>query len=141
MGLSPDELKDLLNEAAEASGVTNEHWADSGYPPTDVVDWRKKSDHHNHGEEGHIGYRCGQCAREATDTIEITLDTVDYWQAKQLDWQEECDRIQVDFDERSAAHWPEHKAVNCQECPKTIPMPVKPNPPIERALKQIQSES
>lgn len=109
---------------------------DHKYPPLAVVDWQKKSDDHNHGEIGHLGFRCGQCARDGPNMMAVQPSTADYWQDRQLMWQEECDTIQVRFDEAVAAHFPEHKAMNCDTCPETQTMPPKPNPPIERALKQ-----
>lgn len=108
----------------------------NAYPPAQVVDWGKKSDAHNHGELGHIGYRCGLCALESGRSISLNTHGVDHWQDKQLAWQEECDTIQVHFDETVAAHFPDHKAVNCQTCPETTQMPPKPLPPVERSLNK-----
>lgn len=104
------------------------------YPPAEIVDWEKKSDAHNHGEIGHIGYRCGQCAQISGKTVGITKNTIDYWQTKQIEWQEECDYLQVQFDQEMSDHLPVHLPQNCQTCPSATPMPPKPLPPIERAL-------
>jgi len=107
--------------------------------PVEIWDFQKKSDGLAHGEEGHNGWRCGQCAQEGKgNVVQVTEHAVDYWQTKQLDWQEQCDMIQVRFDEEVAAHFPDHRAVGCRTCPMTQPMPEKPNPPYERALEKTE---
>lgn len=89
-----------------------------------------------HGVEGHIGYKCGQCAREAPVVIQLADSGGEYWQNLQLLWQEECDVLQNSFDADVAAHFPNHKPIGCTECPTPFAMPVKPNPPSERAVRQ-----
>jgi len=89
-----------------------------------------------HSTKGHIGYRCGGCALVSEIQIRIASDGGEYWQNKQLLWQEECDELQNQFDKDVASHWPEHKAIGCEDCPKVYEMPPKPMPPFERALRQ-----
>lgn len=114
----------------------NSVYSNSKYAPAAEVDWQKKSDSHNHGEIGHIGYRCGQCAQESAHSVGITENSVDYWQTKQLEWQEECDGIMAKFQQDVQDHFPDHLPVNCQGCPTQDTLPPKPMPAIERALKQ-----
>jgi len=90
-----------------------------------------------HGSDGvHSGYRCYQCAQQSGSSILLASDSGEYWQNKQLDWQEECDVIQSNFDLEVANHFPLHLAIDCKSCPKTGVMPKKPEPPAERALGQ-----
>lgn len=122
--------------------VQNNEWGTkNGYPEPEIVDWEAKSDQHFHGEDGHTGYRCGQCAREAVEQVASTDYSVDYWQTKQIQWQEDCDVIMADFDRRVAQHFPKHKAVKCKTCPKTSPLPEQPNPPIERSMGQVDEST
>ncbi len=85
-----------------------------------------------HGVEGHTGYRCGSCALTKPGAVQVQSDSSDHWQTKQIEWQEECDKIFREFDVAVAAHWPVHLPVNCQDCPVTAPLPPKPTPPQER---------
>jgi len=99
-----------------------------------VIDWRLKGGGIEHGAPDHdkYTYRCYQCALESLSTSMIYPDNTDYWQDKQLKWQEECDGIMADFDRRVAIHFPQHQPVNCQSCPMTGILPPKPEPPWER---------
>lgn len=109
---------------------------DTDHPSAAIADWEAKSGAFEHGTEGHKGYRCGQCAMLAPTRVSATNHSVDYYQTKQLEWQEKCDVIMAQFDSDVAAHFPKHKAVKCLSCPKTGKLPEKPIPPVERALKQ-----
>lgn len=93
-----------------------------------------------HGVEGHIGYRCGQCAQQSDVVILLADSGGDYWQNLQLKWQEECDIVQNTFDTAVATHFPDHQPYDCASCPVPGKMPVKPNPPAERAIKQNASD-
>jgi len=123
-------------ECAEQSGIV----ITSERPLAAQVDWAKKSDQHNHGEIGHIGYRCGMCAQLSDKTVRITRNSIDYWQTVQIEWQEECDEIMAKFQRDVQTHFPDHQPANCKSCPVQGILPEKPLPPIERALKQIQSQ-
>lgn len=109
---------------------------DTDYPSAAIADWDAKGGQYEHGVDGHTGYKCGACALLSVVRVAATSHSVDYYQTKQLEWQEECDVIMGQFDLDVAAHFPLHKAVNCQECPVTGILPTKPVPPVERALKQ-----
>lgn len=85
-----------------------------------------------HGLPGHYGLRCLACALASGRDVSIEVDTGDYWQTKQIRWQEECDKIMVAFDKAVGEHFPQHQAANCQTCPVTSPLPPKPEPPWER---------
>jgi len=85
-----------------------------------------------HNVNGHTGFRCLECARTSNNMISIVQDGGDYWQNKQISWQEECDTVMSMFDERVAEHFPEHLAKNCEICPSKPILPTKPNPPVER---------
>lgn len=106
------------------------------YPPSAIVDWKAKGGGNEHGTTVHQGYKCGQCAAESGNPIAATDHSVDYYQSKQISWQEECDVIMRKFDSDVAAHFPLHKAVNCPDCPMPTILPPKPVPPVERSLKQ-----
>lgn len=109
-------------------------------PPPEVVDWEKKHDQADHGAPGHIGFRCGQCAQDSTDhSVAITDHHIDYWQTKQIDWQEACDVVMRAFDQAVEDHFPEHQPQGCQTCPVMGDLPEKPSPPYERALGQIDT--
>lgn len=107
-----------------------------GYPPPHVVDWEKKSDKYNHGELGHIGYRCGKCAIESGNSISLNTHGVDHWQDKQIAWQEECDVIMSQFQTDVAEHFPNHTSSKYCNCPDKPVLPVKPAPPVERSLNK-----
>ncbi len=70
-----------------------------------------------HGTDGHAGYRCYQCAMESGVTVQLADSGGEYWQNKQLDWQEKCDTLQNKFDLDVATHWPNHQPMNCTTCP------------------------
>lgn len=106
------------------------------YPDPAIVDWEKKNAS-EHGTEGHVGYMCGQCARDGPNPIFASEDTIDLWQDRELVWQEECDMLQNAFDDAVSEHFPVHKPVGCLTCPKTPTMPVKPVRRAERALTQL----
>ncbi len=89
-----------------------------------------------HGELGHIGYRCYICAQLSSVMIQAASSGGEYWQNKQLLWQEECDKLQNQFDADVAAHFPDHYPIGCKTCPTTFEMPPKPLPPSERAIAQ-----
>lgn len=108
------------------------------YPTPAELDYSKNRDHYAHGVAGHSGWRCGDCAREAVNVTKVAVHGVDYWQNQQIAWQEECDKLQVEFDVRVADHFPEHLPQNCELCPSAPIMPAKPFPPVERALTQLK---
>jgi len=95
-----------------------------------------------HGLDGHIGFRCLECARVAIDGMTaVESSSQDYWQNLQLDWQEECDILQSKFDKDVTAHLPFHippklfgstVIPQCKSCPIPAALPLKPNPPKER---------
>lgn len=109
-----------------------------GYAPPEVIDWEKKSDQHNHGEEGHIGYRCAQCAYLSGAMVSMNEHGIDHWQDKQIAWQEECDKRMSAFDVAVAEHFPVHRERDplC-ECPQRPNLPEKPAPPFERSLGKV----
>jgi len=88
----------------------------------------------DHGLDGHIGVRCYQCAQLSDIMIQLASDGGEYWQNKQLLWQEECDELQNKFDLDVATHWPNHQPIGCTTCPVVYDMPEKPLPPSERAI-------
>lgn len=87
-----------------------------------------------HGLMGHTGFRCARCAAESLNPIKVfSMDSrEDRYQNALIKWGEACDAIQNDFDQRSADHWPDHQPVNCDACPKTNPMPIKPKLQFEK---------
>jgi len=93
-----------------------------------------------HGVFGHIGYRCRQCAYLSLETNSIAGDSGEYWQNKQIDWQEDCDTIMAEFDQAVMDHFPVHLPVNCQTCPIRGELPAKPMPPIERSMGKLDSK-
>jgi len=100
--------------------------------PNASVEWYEKISDLPHNMNGHTGHRCIECARESENPISTESDSGDYWQNKQLAWQEECDVIMAKFDREVAIHFPAHMPMNCTTCPMTGTLPPKPNPPIER---------
>lgn len=110
--------------------------------PTEIDDYQKKSAQGaEHGTLGHNGFRCGQCAGLSSDS-KITANDhgVDYFQNKQIGWQEECDVIMSQFQTDVADHFPDHLPQNCQTCPVKPDLPPKPMPPIERSLGKRNTE-
>lgn len=101
-------------------------------PSAAIVDYEKKRDHYAHGVEGHTGFRCGLCAGDSKVSVQISEHGVDHWQNKQIQWQEECDKIMVAFDVAVSNHFPNHLPANCQECPVSPELPEKPTQPFER---------
>ncbi len=89
-----------------------------------------------HGHEDHTGYRCSACASESQVQVLIHPNTGDYWQSKQISWQEACDVIFRAFDDATAEHFPVHLPVNCKDCPEKPILPIKPVMPSERAVAQ-----
>ncbi len=94
----------------------------------------------DHGMEGHMGYRCGECARSSPGACLGTPDGGDYWQNQQLKWQEQCDVLQNEYDHEVSAHYKVHVPTmllaegEVCNCPVPPDMPPKPSQPIERAL-------
>ncbi len=109
------------------------------YPDPAEDEWKKKSENAPHGVEGHIGYRCGQCASASPTGVRVTDHGIDYWQNKQLQWQEECDSQMHGYNMAKSLHeeGPTHLPINCVGCPQPTPLPSKPVPPFERALTQL----
>lgn len=91
-----------------------------------------------HGQPGHRGVKCYECAQMSGKRTQIAPNSGDYWQTKQIEWQEACDKIFRAFDDSVAAHFPEHVpgAQNCG-CPEKPKLPPKPVQPRERALGQL----
>lgn len=106
---------------------------DHKFPNAAVEEFSHNSDV-EHGMEGHKGFRCLECARISPNMIGIVSDGGDYWQNKQIAWQEECDVVFRAFDDAVAAHFPNHLPQNCQSCPVPPALPERPNPPAERRL-------
>lgn len=112
---------------------------DKDRPSAAIVDWNLLFDRFPHGENGHSGFRCGQCASRGSL---ITDHGIDHWQNKQLEWQEACDVIMAAFDVAVAEHFPYHiPAVasgpnmgtpRCDDCPEKPVLPEKPVQPFER---------
>jgi len=82
-----------------------------------------------HGQEGHTGFRCSQCAAESLNPILMySYESRDERrQNALLDWQEQCDALQNDFDIAVADHFPKHDGhnPNC-DCPRPLMMPARP---------------
>jgi len=82
-----------------------------------------------HGQDGHTGFRCAQCAAESE--VPIMMYSIESRDERRqnalLDWQEECDARQIMFDEAVAEHFPKHQSNNptCN-CPKALEMPPRP---------------
>jgi len=91
------------------------------------------------------GYRSSVSAADSVSQCKIQPTTVDYWQDKQLAWQEDCDVVMVQFDRDVADHFPVHQPMDmktgqvCPTCPQRPILPLKPHPPVERALTQLPS--
>lgn len=109
-------------------------------------EWRLQGNDAEHGEEGHKGFRCYACAYDAVQVVEIHEDSGDYWQSKQIAWQEDCDVVMAAFDAAVAEHFTNHLPAiaetdtmgqvtyhrQCRTCPVKPVMPAKPEPPFER---------
>lgn len=106
--------------------------------------------HHDdpeHGEEGHTGFRCVQCAMESgyydvndvwvPTTVLIESSSGDAWQTKQIVWQEACDVVFRKFDDDTADHFPVHEPRGCTTCPEKPDLPPKPVKPIDRVDSQL----
>jgi len=89
-----------------------------------------------HGVEGHLGWRCKECAMLAAVVVFAEPLGPDHWQNKQIAWQEECDVVMVAFDASVAAHFPVHLPQNCNTCPVKPILPPKPVAPVERVTAQ-----
>lgn len=100
------------------------------------LDWPRAGGEPAHGLEGHTGYRCKECAMGSKNPILVESDSGDYWQTKQIRWQEEVDDLHNQFNAQIEAHFPSHQAIGCSSCPKSPAMPAKPMPPVERAVRQ-----
>lgn len=100
--------------------------------PASKSDWTLEDDV-AHGLPGHKGVRCGTCAQHSTTIVRLQPTLADYWQTKQIEWQEACDVVFRAFDDSVAAHFPEHVpgAKNCG-CPTKPKLPQKPQMPYER---------
>ncbi len=81
-------------------------------------------------------WRSGKVARESPCCVRAMPTAADYWLAKQVQWQEMCDQTLREFDDQVAAHFPQHQPMNCTTCPVPVELPVRPEPPFERALSQ-----
>ncbi len=95
----------------------------------------------DHGQPGHKGVCCGQCARLSVSQVQAAPTGGDHWQNKQIEWQESCDKIFRIFDDAVADHFPDHLPVNCEACPTPPDLPVKPLPPVERSIAQAARPS
>lgn len=91
-----------------------------------------------HGVPGHHGYLCRQCAFLSEITVQAAPTGADHWQNLQIAWQEDCDIVfrQHDVDTWQHMSSGTHQPVNCLLCPVPPVMPVKPEPPYERAIGQ-----
>lgn len=109
-------------------------------------DWQAQGSDPEHGLPGHFGYRCFACAYDSVNTVEIHEDSGDFWQSKQIGWQEDCDVLMAGFDRQVADHFPDHLPPTatvdafgevtytrqCRTCPVAPELPAKPDPPWER---------
>ncbi len=109
----------------------NVYETDHKYPNASVEWWGIVADV-PHNVNGHTGWRCVECARDSPEMVGITPNGGDYWQNKQIDWQEDCDVLMAGFQVAVADHFPYHRPFGCVTCPKAPELPAKPNPPIER---------
>lgn len=91
---------------------------------------------HDHGHPDHKGQRCAACAAESKNPVLIHPNSGDYWQTRQINWQEECDLVFRSFDDSVAEHFPLHTGPQCNSCPVKPVLPPKPVPIYERALHQ-----
>lgn len=90
--------------------------------------------------ERHPDWRTSTPPTVSGAEVRLTPHQHDYWQDKQMAWQEQVDDKMLQYDASVAAHWPVHLAVGCTGCPKTQTMPIKPSPPFDRALLQNARE-
>lgn len=117
---------------SEGEHERNDVWdTDHKYPNADVEWWTLVEDV-PHNINGHTGWRCLECARDSGTMNAIESDGGDYWQNKQLGWQEACDVLMAGFQVAVADHFPNHRPFGCVTCPEAPELPVKPNPPVER---------
>jgi len=113
--------------------TTNNAWDTDHRYPNAQVEWFDYIADLDHGVNGHTGFRCLECSRiSGTSMNAVESDSGDYWQNKQLGWQEECDVLMSGFQVAVAEHFPVHKLIGCPNCPKAPELPVRPNPPVER---------
>lgn len=113
-------------------GGQNDIWDTDHKYPNAQVEWYSDIADMDHGINGHTGWRCLECARDGEQMNAVESDGGDYWQNKQIAWQEDCDNLIVGFNEQVADHFPDHRPFGCVNCPVAPLMPAKPNPPIER---------
>lgn len=106
--------------------------------PNASIEWFSVVSDPQHGVEGHIGFRCGECAEASENMCQVAPTSADYWQTKQIRWQELVDISLRAFDDSVAAHFPDHKAVDCPDCPVPLALPQKPVSPTERAVSQAK---
>lgn len=95
-----------------------------------------------HGEDGHTGWKCPECAMEAKVVVSaFPLHDDDGWQNILLDWQEECDKLHS----AKINHLPEHQPTNIsstcsvvrEECVLYEQDPTKPIKQFERLNSRI----
>ncbi len=139
-----DKKKPKKLKRGELAPLHDDDWNGRGIAPSE----RESSHHHEdlmmneppHGEPGHGGYKCSECAQEGKNQVRIHPNTGDYWQTKQIEWQEQCDVIFRQFDDDVAAHFPQHLPRGCENCPEPPELPPKPIVPVERAMQQESRE-
>lgn len=84
-----------------------------------------------HGEEEHRGHRCKVCAGQSKKALK-TRDRMDGTD-EIIQWNEDCDRIRNEVDQRLLTHIRDHHPPNCGlGCTDLPHFPERPDIPYER---------
>lgn len=97
-----------------------------------------------HGEEGHTGWKCIECAFEGQNVVSaFPPHDDDHWQDVQLKWQEECDKLHSAKINHLPDHVPNNPHSDCHPsvgyCIIYTDDPEKPIKQFERLGSRVQS--
>lgn len=126
-------------------------WQNRVYDEDRPSSYQIDRDHGNrvttHGEEGHTGWKCIECAMEAKLVVSaFPPHDDDHWQDVQLIWQEECDKLhsaKINHlpdhtpNDRHTACWPDIRGSS--RCVIYTEDPAKPKKQFERLGSRVQS--
>ncbi len=116
---------------------------DEDRPSSFELDQRAGNRKTAHGEEGHTGWHCGECAMLAKDNVVSAFPPHDddHWQDTQLHWQEECDKLHSAKITHLPSHEPNNTSSECsvlrEKCILYESDPIKPVKQFERLGSRI----
>jgi len=95
-----------------------------------------------HGEPGHTGWKCPECAMEATVVVVAFPEhDEDGWQNTLLDWQEKCDELHSAKINHLPDHTPNNASTDCfvgtEKCILYKQDPTKPVKAFERLSSRV----